>query len=59
MGIYVSEGLEHPFEWYITEMVIYHHYKLTHRGQPDQQLAGQGGQARTGPVPGSLAIQAS
>ena len=26
----VSEGgLEHPFEWYITETVIYHHYKLT------------------------------
>jgi len=26
----VSEGgLEHPFEWYVTETVIHHHYKLT------------------------------
>ena len=40
--VWVSEGgLEHPFGWYITETVIYHHYKLTHRGQPDQQLADQ------------------
>jgi len=29
-GFNVSEGgLEHPFEWYITETVIHHHYKLT------------------------------
>ena len=29
-GIHVSEGgLEHPFEWYITETVIHHQPKLT------------------------------
>jgi len=29
----VSEGgLEHPFEWYITETVIYHRSKLTRQG---------------------------
>ena len=31
---YVSEGLEHPFEWYITETVIYHQPKVTRQGPP-------------------------
>jgi hypothetical protein len=34
-GIYVSEGgLDHPFEWYITETVIYHQPKLTQQEPP-------------------------
>ena len=33
-GNYVSEGLEHPFEWYITETVIYHQPKVTRQGPP-------------------------
>jgi hypothetical protein len=31
--------LEHQFERYITETVIYHQYKLTRRGWPDRQFA--------------------
>ena len=30
----MSEGLERPLEWYITETVIYHQPKLTRQGPP-------------------------
>jgi hypothetical protein len=40
----VSEGgLEHPFEWYITETVIYHQPKLTRRKPAGPAFGGQGG----------------
>jgi hypothetical protein len=41
---WVSEGgLEHPFEWYITETVIYHQSKLTRRKSAGPAFGGQGG----------------
>ncbi len=39
----VSEGgLEPPFEWYITETVIHHQYKLTHRRAARSAIHGPG-----------------
>jgi len=54
--VWVSEGgLEHPFEWYITETVIYHHYKLT-QPRPCRagiSPAGGGGSATRLRIPGA------
>jgi hypothetical protein len=39
---WVSEGgLEHPFEWYITETVIYHQSKLTRQGPSGRAFRGR------------------
>jgi hypothetical protein len=40
-GITESEGLEHPFEWYITETVIYHQSKLTREGPSGRAFRGR------------------
>jgi hypothetical protein len=46
----VSEGgLEPPFEWYITETVIHHHYKLTQQGPVRIGIPQTGSGAAAGP----------
>ena len=42
MGNYcVRGGLEHPFEWYITETVIYHQSKLKGQGPSGRAFRGR------------------